>query len=50
MIHSCTSISIKDDEKTVAEGDDERDVGAVQNDGNEEARERVGRGPDHSKS
>ena len=38
MIHSCTSISIKDDEKMVAEGDDDGDVGAVENDENEEAR------------
>ena len=38
MIHSCTNISIKDDEKTVAEGDDDGDVRAVQNDENEEAR------------
>ena len=32
MIHSCTNISIKDDEKTVAEGNDDGDVGAVESD------------------
>ena len=38
MIHSCTNISIQDDEKTVAEGNDDGDVGAVESDENEEAR------------
>ena len=45
MIHSCTNISIKDDEKTVAAGNDDGDVGAVESDGNEGAR----RNPTHDR-
>ena len=38
MIHSCTSKSIKDDDKTVAEGDDDGVAEAWENDENEGAR------------
>ena len=43
MIHSCTNISIKDDKKTVAEGNDDGDVEALESDENEETR----RNPTH---